>query len=632
VRAVLTEHGRIACERVLLCAGIWGPKVGELAAVPVPLTPVEHQFAWTTPLPAFAGETREIAQPVLRHQDRDLYFRQRRDHYAVGSYAPEPVLVEATAIRNHAAADDMPASHPFTPETFAASWREAVDLLPALGAVEPAEAFNGIFSFTADGFPLLGESAALGGFWLAESLWITHAGGAAKAVAEWMVTGRPGIDVHECDVNRFDAHAATPAYVRTRAAQQFREVYDVVHPLQPALAPRLLRTSLFYERQRELGAWFGEGRGWEQPRWFAANEPLLVDHQVGAREGWAGEWWSPIAGAEHRACRERVALFDMTPLTKIEVSGAGAAAFLERVASNRVDRPVGSVSYALLLDEGGGIRSDVTVARLGEELFQLGANGLPDLVWLRRQRRGDEAISVAMRDLTGERCCLGLWGPRARAVIERVSDDDWGNEQFPYYTVRSRAIGEVPVVALRVSYVGELGWELYASPEYGRRLWDLIWEAGREEGLIAAGRAAFDTLRLEKGYPLWGTDMTEEDDPWEAGVGFAVRLRKGEFVGRAAALAGQERGPRRVLGCLTLDDPAVVVLGKEPVWGEHGVVGFVTSAGFGFTVGKSIAYGWLEPEFAAVGTRLEIEFFGERHRATVTAEPLWDPAGERLRC
>jgi glycine cleavage system aminomethyltransferase T/glycine/D-amino acid oxidase-like deaminating enzyme len=628
VRAVITSNGRIETDRVLVCCGIWGPQIGRMVGVPIPLAPVEHQLTWTTPLPELEGETAEIAQPVLRHQDQDLYFRQRRDHYAVGGYGHEPVVVDARDIRPHGAPDDMPASNPFDAEAFVSSWQAAVELIPALGQVEIASAINGMFSFTADGLPLLGESERLSGFWVAEAIWITHAGGAARAIAQLMSEGRTDHDVREADLNRFEAFATTDAYVRERGAQQYREVYDVIHPLQPLERPRPLRRSPFFQRQAAQGSVFFESRGWEAPRWYEANADLVDRYEVPSRSGWAARFWSPIAGAEHLATRERAALFDMTPLTKIDVSGPAAAEWLEELTSNRVARKVGSVTYSLLLDDAGGIRSDVTVARIGEDAFQIGANGPLDVVWLKRSLPGDGSVQV--RDVTGALACLGIWGPRAREIVERVSDDDWSNAAFPYYTTRAMTIGEIPVRALRVSYVGELGWELYVSPEYGGRLWDLLWDAGQELGLIAAGRAAFDTLRLEKGYRLWGVDMHGEYRPDEAGVAFAVKLGKGQFRGQEALQAGP-REPARRLCCLRFDDPTVVVMGKEPVLQGSRVVGYATSAGFGYSTGESLAYAYLPAECASEGSALTVEYFGDQLSATVVSEPRWDAKGARLR-
>jgi glycine cleavage system aminomethyltransferase T len=522
----------------------------------------------------------------------------------------------------------MPATNPFDPEAFAPAWREAVKLLPALAQTEIASAINGMFSFSPDGFPLIGESHRLRGFWTAEAIWITHAGGAARAVAQLMTDGYADLDLHECDLNRFDPHVATDAYVRERGAQQYREVYDVIHPLQPIERPRPLRRSPFYEQERQLGARFFESRGWEVPRWYEANAPLLDRVSVAGRDGWAGQFWSPIAGAEHLATRETAGLFDMSPLPKIEVSGPAAAEWLDALTSNRVARKPGSVTYALLLDDAGGIQSDITVARIDRETFQIGANGPADFASLRKLLPEDGSVQV--RDITGALCCLGLWGPRARDIVQRVSGDDWSNQAFPYYTNRAMTIGEVPVRALRVSYVGELGWELYASPEYGAWLWQLLWDAGSEDGLVAAGRAAFDTLRLEKGYRLWGVDMQPEHVPADAGVAFAVKTGKGSFRGRDALLA-ERAGPGRALCCLRLFDACNVVMGKEPVLLDDDVVGYVTSAGFGYSMGESIAYAWLPARLARPGTRVTIESFGQALAAEVASEPRWDPEGARLR-
>jgi len=295
-----------------------------------------------------------------------------------------------------------------------------------------------------------------------------------------------------------------------------------------------------------------------------------------------------------------------------------------------VARKPGSVTYALLLDEDGGIRSDITVARIDAETFQIGANGPADVAWLRRFLPEDGTVQV--RDVTGGLACVGLWGPRARDVVERISGDDWSNSSFPYYTMCAMTVGEVPVRALRVSYVGELGWELYTSPEYGARLWELLWAAGQPDGLVAAGRAAFDTLRLEKGYRLWGADMHTEYRPDAAGVGFAVKLGKGPFIGREALQAQETNSTSgRRLCCLQLVDPSVVVMGKEPVLAGEEVVGYVTSAGFGYSVGESLAYTYLPAGRAEEGTVVEVEYFGDRFPAAVVSEPRWDPEGARLR-
>lgn len=626
VTAVVTDRGTFPADHVVSAAGFWGPVIGRMAGVDIPLLPLAHQYAKTEPLPELAGVNdprTEASKPILRFQDRDLYFREHTDRIGIGSYAHRPLPVDAFTVPAYDDAAEMPSSYPFTEEDFAPSWEECGWLLPALRGADVAEGFNGVFSFTPDGMPVLGESRALRGFWLAEAVWVTHSAGAAKAVAEWMVDGRPSVDVHDCDLTRFDDAQRSPAYVADRGAQQFVEVYDVLHPLQPMEQPRPLRVSPFYARQQELGALFLEGGGWERPHWYEANAPLLADVEVPARDAWSARHWSPIAAAEAKATREKVALYDMTPLRRLEVSGPGALAFLQRMTSNNLAKKPGAVTYTLLLDEAGGIRSDLTVARLAPDRFQVGANSPADLDWLLRHAPD----GVHLRDITSGTCCVGVWGPLARDLVQPLTQDDFSHEGFGYFRAKETYIGHVPVTAMRLSYVGELGWELYTSADTGLRLWDTLWQAGQEHGVIAAGRSAFNSLRLEKGYRAWGHDMTTEHNPYEAGVGFAVRMDRGDFVGRAAL--EQLGSPARRLTALLLDDPAAVVLGKEPVHVDGTPAGYVTSASYGYTLGRCVAYAWLPPLEA--GTGVHVEYFGEKVPATVAEEPLFDPKMTRIR-
>lgn len=618
VTGVVTTGDTFDADIVVCCAGFWGPQVGRLVGLTIPLQPLAHQYATTTPVPALAGATTEATAPILRHQDADLYFREVNDRIGIGSYAHRPMPVDDVA--PHADAPVMPSMLAFTEEDFAPSWRDAVELLPALGESKVEDGFNGVFSFTTDGSPLIGESLDTQGFWVAEAVWVTHSAGVARALAESLVDGRASMDVHECDLHRFEEVQLAPEFVARRGAQNFIEVYDVLHPLQPMADPRPLRTSPFYPRQRELGAFFLEAAGWERPHWFESN-PV---GDAPERGEWAGRYWSPIAAAEARGTRERVGLYDMTPLKRLEVTGPGALAFLQRMTTNNLAKKVGAVTYTLLLDHAGGIRSDLTVARLGEQRFQVGANGNLDLDWLLRHCPDD----VAVRDITGGTCCVGVWGPLARDLVQPLTHQDFGHKALGYFRATKAYVGHVPVTALRVSYVGELGWELYTTAEHGLKLWDTLWEAGQRLGVVAGGRAAFNSLRLEKGYRLWGVDMTTEHTPDEAGVGFAVRMDKGDFVGRDAL--AELGAPTRRLTCLTMDRPESVVLGKEPVFLAGRPAGYVTSAAFGHTIGASIAYAWLPAE-AIPGTPVEVEYFGERLAATVAAEPLFDPEMTRIR-
>ncbi len=640
VYGVFTDRGTIECERVLLCAGFWGPTVGAIAGVPIPLVAVQHQLVWTDPIPELDGLGGDpwLHHPVVRHQDMSLYFRQRDDHYGVGNYRHEPIVTPQSSLRRPGSGP-MPSLMPWTPDDFDLCEAEAARMFPALeGRMRPSDperSINGMFSFTPDAGSVVGESARVRGFWVCEAVWVTHAAGMVRQAVEWMVEGEPSYDLAEADANRFYPFQTSPPYVTERGKQQYREVYDIIHPLQQPSKPRGLRLSPFNARHRGLGAEFFTGVGWERPQWFTANRELAggVTHEWARRTGWAARGWSPEVGAEHLATRERAALFDITAFAKLDVEGADALGYLERVFANRIDRPVGSIVYTAALTPRGGIRLDLTVTRKDDELFRVvtgGGSGQHDLAWLRAQIRGGEDVRITER--TGSLFALGLWGPRARDVLAAVTDADVSNDAFPYMTARYLNVGEVtPVWAQRISYAGELGWELYGQIAMGERAWDVLWEAGREHGLIAAGGGAFDSLRLEKGYRLWGQDIHTEHDPLEAGLGFAVRWDKA-FTGREALERIRDGGgPAHRLACMTIDDPRTVVMGKEPIWHDGRVVSYVTSAAYGYSVGQCVVYGYLPAELATQGTGVEVEYFGRRHNATVTSDPLWDPKGERLK-
>ncbi|MFI1508918.1 FAD-dependent oxidoreductase [Streptomyces sp. NPDC020597] len=629
VTGVLTDQGEVPADIVVCCAGIWGPKIARMVGMNLPLTPLAHQLAWTGPIPALAGQTEEAIRPILRHQDADLYYRDRFDGIGIGYYGHRPMPITADEILSVDEADSMPSVLKFTEEDFADAWTETQALLPSTKEAKIEEGINGLFSFTTDNFPLLGESPDVKGFWVAEAVWVTHSAGVGRAMAEWLVDGHcSSFDLHECDVNRFEPHQLSPEYVLARDCQNFVEVYDILHPLQPSGDPRPIRTSPFHARQQEHGAFFLEANGWERPQWYEANADRVEGRSIPAPGDWAARFWSPIVGAEAQATRETVAMYDMTALKRLEVSGPGAADLLERLCTGKVAKSVGSVTYTLFLDHDGGIRSDVTVARLARDTFQIGANGNLDLDWITRHLPADGTVQV--RDITPGTCCIGLWGPLARKVLQPLTDADFSNDGLKYFRAKQAYIGSVPVTAMRLSYVGELGWEIYTTADQGQKLWDTLWEAARPLGGVIAGRGAFNSLRLEKGYRSFGTDMTYEHDPYEAGVGFAVKLDKDDFVGKAALLRRKEN-VRRKLSCLVIDDPRSVVLGKEPVLDGDRPVGYVTSAAYGYTIGKGIAYAWLPTELTAPGTVLHIGYFDQRVEAVVTEEPLFDPTMSRLR-
>jgi len=629
VQAVVTSRGRIATDLVLCAAGIWGPAVGRLAGIEIPLTPMQHLYARTGPLSELAGETAEIRHPMVRDQDRDIYFRQHADAYGIGNYGHRPMPVDVEAIPKR----DDAAIFPFTPEHMMEALRAARHRMPCLAGASVARAFNGVFSFTPDGHALLGEKPDLRGFWVAEAVWVTHGGGVGRAMAEWLASGSPGLDLREMDINRFPSHATGRRHVIERSCQQYVEVYDILHPLDPPRAPRGLRTSPYHARLEALGAHFYESAGWERPRWYGANRARLEKLAAfPVRDGWSARNWSPLCAAEHLACREAAGLVDLTAFAKFEMTGIGALHLLQRLAANNIDQAVGRVIYTAMLDERGGIKADVTILRLAESQFMVltGARAAaPDLAWMRRKCPADGSVQIV--DASSAYCAIGLWGPRARDVLTTLADADISNAAFPYLTTRRIFVGHVPVLAVRISYVGELGWELYAPAEFGLALWDTLWAAGLPFGLAPVGDGAIDSLRLEKGYRAWGSDLHTEYTPFEAGLAFAVRMKKGDFIGRDA-LAGQAKIPVRRLCCLVLDNPEIVLMGKEPIFSGSGqrAIGHVTSANFGYSVRRSIAYGYLPVDVAVEGTRLEIYSFGQRHAATIAREPLFDPKNERL--
>jgi len=627
-----TSQGRIACEQVLVCCGIWGPRIGRMAGVPIPLMPCEHQYAWTNDLPELAGVTEEATHVLLRHQDKSMYFRQHGSQYGIGNYRHAPRLVEADDIRPFGQTPVMPSMNPFTPEDFREAEAATRELLPAVMKAGVRDAFNGMFSFTPDGGPVLGESLLVKGFWVAEAVWITHGGGVGKTMAEWIATGEPEWDVHEGDINRFASHQQTSKYVRRRGWQQYKEVYDVVHPLQQMEEPRGLRRSPFYPQQKQADAVFFDAAGFERPQWYESNKKLLEGRNFPTRDEWGSRYWSPIQGAEHAQVRKAAGLFDLTAFTKIRVSGKGAAAFLQKLAANDIDKPVGKVTYTAMLNGRGGIMCDLTVARLAPDTFLVltgGGVGMHDLGWIRSHAPADG--SVAIEDVTSQYCAVGLWGPKAREILQSLTEDDVSHQGLPYYGWKQVLVGYVPAMALRLSYVGELGFEIYAPTEFGAELWELLMQAGEPHGLIPAGAGAMDSMRLEKGYRLWGADILPDTNPLEAGLAWAVRFKKGDFIGRARLLELKMQPMARRLCCLTIDDPEATLLGKEPIYADGQLAGYVTSANYGYSVGKWIAYGYLPMGKSEPGTRLEIDYLGRRFAAVVASEPLFDPDGARLK-
>ncbi|HEY7522639.1 MAG TPA: FAD-dependent oxidoreductase [Candidatus Limnocylindrales bacterium] len=632
------ERAEIEAEVVVVAAGMYAPEVGRLAGIEIPIIPMAHQYLITGPVEGVRPDL-----PTMRDPDNLCYFREEVGGLVMGGYERDPApwsLDGIPADFNHRLLEpDWP--------RFGEIMGGAVRRVPAIAEAGVTRMINGPEAFTPDNEFILGESPVRGLFVAAGfcAHGIAGAGGIGRQVASWIVDGGPELDLWKMDIRRFGAQYRSQAYALARTHEVYATYYDIHYPNEERRAGRPLRLSPAYARLVALDAEFGEKSGWERPNWFNANARVIQDGFEDALEqqalealealrprGWAGQHWSPAIGFEALATRQSAGLFDETSFAKIEIEGPGACAFLQGLCANDVDVPVGRIVYTAMLNTRGGIETDFTVTRLADDRFWIvtgTAVGQHDLGWIRAHVPEDG--SVLVRDATSSRACFGLWGPRARDILAVVTRDDVTDGGFPYLTARAISVGSVPVLALRVTYVGELGWELYPPMEYGLALWDTLWEAGRPHALVAGGYRAIDALRLEKGYRVWSSDITPEETPYEAGLGFAVRLDKGAaFIGRDALVAARERGPSKRLRCLVLDDPRSVCLGNEPVRIGGEIVGRVTSGGFGFTVERSIAYAYLPPE-TAIGATGEIEVFGEWVGFAVANEPLFDPRGDRIR-
>jgi 4-methylaminobutanoate oxidase (formaldehyde-forming) len=623
VTAVRTDRGEVECEVVVDCGGMFAPEIARLAGVRVPIVPMSHQYVVTEAfLPAGTGPL-----PSLRDPDLLVYYRQEVDGLVMGGYERRSAPWTATA----ASFDAIPAD--FNGRLLEPDWDRFTEIVenaqvrvPALGDVGVRSMINGPEGFTPDNEFCLGPTE-VGGLFVAAGFCahgIAGAGGIGQAMAAWILDGDPGLDLWHMDVRRFGPEYRSPGYTLARVVENYESYYDIRPPGHQRSAGRPLRVSPAYPWHAAHGAVFGEKAGWERVEYYAGDGPVPGDPRP---RGWAGHGWSPWVEPEHRAAREAVALFDESSFAKIEVTGPGAPAFVAHAFAGHVDGPAGAVTYTQALDDRGGVAMDVTVTRLGHETFLVvtgTALGRHDLAWLRARAAGRAEVTIA--DVTGAWACYGLWGPRARDVLAPLTPADLSNAAFPYLTAQETTVGDVPVRALRVTYVGELGWELYCPAEFGAGLWRTLIEAG----VRPAGYRAIESLRLEKGYRVWGSDVTRETTPDEAGLAFAVRAGGG-YAGAGALAAARERGIGRRLRCLVLADPRTVALGSEPVRSGSGdVVGYVTSGGYGYTVGRSIAYALL-PAGVAPGAAVQVQVDGEWTDAEVVRGPLYDPKGDRIR-
>ncbi|TCP56836.1 4-methylaminobutanoate oxidase (formaldehyde-forming) [Tamaricihabitans halophyticus] len=629
VTQVRTDRGDIDCEFVVNCGGMFAAEIGRMLGVRIPLVPMSHQYLVTE---AFLEPT-EKPLPTLRDPDLLVYYRQEVRGLVMGGYERDARAWTAS----ERSFDAIPAD--FNGKLLGEDWERFEEItensqirVPAMGDVGIRKLINGPEAFTPDNEFCLGETE-IGGFFVAAGLCahgIAGAGGIGKVMAEWIVGGEPELDVWHMDISRFGTYYRSPSYTLARITENYESYYDIKYPNHERSAGRPLRTSPAYAWHREHGAFFGEKAGWERVNYYQGNADA-GDETLRPR-GWAGQNWSPAIGAEHLGTRRAAGLFDESSFSKISVSGPDSARFLNWVCDNSVARKVGAVTYTQALNSRGGIECDFTVTRTGDEEFLVvtgTAFGSHDMAWLRKQaRRGDAAVRIA--DVTGLYACYALWGPLARDILGELTPADLSNSAFRFMTSQEISVADIPVRALRVTFTGELGWELYTSTEYGLALWQALYAAGEPHGMITGGYRAIDSMRVEKGYRSWGADIGADTTPYEAGLDFCVKLDKpGGFVGKQALLdAG---APKRKLVCVRLSDPRSIVLGNEPLRVAGEVVGRVTSGGYGYSVQSSIAFGYLPVEHAEPGTAVEIDIFGRWVPGTIATEPLFDPEFARVR-
>src|SRR3954463_3745775 len=655
VTGIETSKGRIETETIVVCCGVWSPKIARMAGGPIPLPPAVHQMIDVGPVPHFKDTKGVIEFPIVRDMDTNMYERQDGSGLEIGSYGPRPILHDPEEIPSNEEAALSPTELPFTEKDFQQQMEDALHVGPegrTQGSVGHKYAINGLLSLTPDGLPLLGETPEVKGLWSAAAVWVKEGPGVGKSVAEWMTRGESEIDLQSSDIARFYEHEKSRKHVRSRAAEGFNKTYGIVHPAEQWESNRDVRLSPFHARERELGAVFFEAAGWERPQWYESNGKLLDEfgERITRREAeWDARWWSPIINAEHLAMRERAAMFDLSAFCIFDVTGPGALDVVQRVSMRQMNVADGKVVYTAVLSPSGRFKSDLTVMKLGDERFRVvtgGAHGMADLKWYADHLPADGSAQIT--DLTSAYATLGLWGPRSRDILASLTSEDMTHEAFPFASCRTIEIDSLRVLASRISYVGELGWELYVPMEQGAKLGDLVWEAGEPHGVVPAGIGVYGTTgRLEKCYRAFGFELDADFTVVEAGM-TPPKVKGADFIGKEAHLRHRESDPLAVLCTLTVDDHTSksgqkrYMLGREPILAkdgsrlvdEHGRGSYVTSAGAGPSIGKHILMAYLPRENANVGEELLVEYLGEQYPVTVQcndATAVFDPENTRVR-
>lgn len=626
IKGVMTERGFIECEKVILCGGQWTHALARTVGVNVPLAPMEHQYMVTEQID---GVTSDL--PTLRDPDRLTYYKEEVGGLVMGGYEPNPIpwAVEGIPKDFHYTLLDSDFDH------FEQLIERALGRVPALETAGIKQLVNGPESFTPDGNFILGEAPELRNLFVGagfNAYGIAAGGGAGMALAEWVARGEPPFDLWPVDIRRFGRPHFDTDWVRARTIEAYGKHYTMAWPFEEHSSGRPCRKSPLYDTLSAKGACFGEKLGWERPNWFAVNGMEAKDVYSFGRQN-----WFDTVGEEHKACREAAVLFDQTSFAKFSLKGPDAEAALSWIAANDVARPAGAIVYTQMLNDKGGIECDLTAVRVAQDEYYIVTGtgyATHDFDWI--SRHIPEGMNAQLVDVTSSNAVLSLMGPRARDILQTVTRDDVSNEGFRFATAKTIGIGGCPVNALRVTYVGELGWELHLPAEYATTVYDELMEAGQGFGLRDAGYRAIESLRLEKGYRAWASDIGADHTPAEAGLAWAVKLKKNiAFKGRQAAEEQRDKGVRKLLACFTAD-PDVVLSGRETIYRNGERVGWLTSGGFGHTVGKSIGYGYvrssgvIDRDYVLNG-EYELEVATDRVPCAVQLGPLYDPKMERVK-
>jgi len=625
--SVTTDKGIINTEKVVAACGFYTAEIARLLNVRVPIVPMSHQYIVTGAFRQVEKNTARI--PTLRDPDNLVYYREDGAGLVMGGYERN----SAPAFLDNELIDVVPKD--FNGKLLPEDWERMEEIMinssmrvPAMANAPIRKMINGPEAFTPDNEFCLGPTSVKG-FFIAAGFCahgIAGAGGIGREMAAWLIDGHPTLDLWEMDVRRFGAQYKSYSYTLARVVENYEMYYDIRYPGDDRKAGRPLKMSSAYQWHKQNGAVFGEKSGWERVNYYATNEN--PEYEKLRPAGWAGKNWSTAIVTESLATREKLGIFDESSFSKIEISGTGANSFLESLCSNNVNKGVGSVTYTQMLNSRGGIESDVTITQTAENTFRMisgTALHTHDWAWLTDHLSADG--SVTLKNITASLTCFGVWGPSAREMMKQLTGIDLSTHSMPFLSMRQTSIDGIPVQLVRVTFVGELGYELYADAEQGLKLWEILWQAGKPYGMIACGYKAIDSLRTEKGYLYWGSDITPEETPFEAGLNFAVAKNK-FFYGKEALL---KKELKKKLVTILLDNPRAVVLSNEPVKVSGNIAGRVTSGGYGAYTGSSIAFAYLPVELSAIDTSIEILVFGNWIKGKIVKGPVYDPKGLRVR-